>query len=313
MEFSVTPSLETLWQYTENATYEAIAEKLYEANGKGPLGVPNGAAFAVSRIPDSVFESVNDTFHPALPADRGQLLYQYSSSTFQATTPNISIISPFVSLVQPEASGYLHLKSADYRDDPLIYSNYYGSAGKSSPQSRWYVASTDSIAGDKAAILYGYKELRKVMSDPAITPVLVKELYPGANITSDEDLWTAISQSALSFHHPVSTLASTSVAHSTDLLADGHSLARQGGRGQDVAHQGSEGDPCDRFIDLPVPTDVPPDGYGLCLCVPRGSADQEARQVLRCSGGKRQYGQNEQSTACVHHLVSGCVLRPCRY
>lgn len=225
MEFSVTPSLETLWQYTENATYEAIAEKLYEANGKGPLGVPNGAAFAVSRVPDSVFEAVNDTFHPAQPADRGQLLYQYSSSTFQATTPNISIISPFVSLVQPEASGYLHLKSADYRDDPLIYSNYYGSAGELH-RDLFETLSTDIPAGDKAAILYGYKELRKVMSDSAITPVLVKELFPGTNATSDEDLWTAISQSALSFHHPVSTLAPTTVPTRTNLFTDGHRVAR---------------------------------------------------------------------------------------
>ena len=133
MEFEVVPELQTLWQYTQNATFAAIAEEEYAKNGSGPLGVPNGAAFAVFRAPDEVFEAVNDTFHPSLPADRGQLMFQYSSSTLRPNDPNISIIAPFVALTQPQASGYMQLASADYRDDPLIYSNYYGSAGTLRP------------------------------------------------------------------------------------------------------------------------------------------------------------------------------------
>ncbi|KAK4553123.1 hypothetical protein LTR86_009850 [Recurvomyces mirabilis] len=189
MEFEVTQDIQTLWQYTENSTFAEIAAQEYSKNGSGPLGVPNGAAFACSRIPDDVFSGANDTFHTSLPADRPQLLFQYSSSTFQATTPNASIIAPFVALVQPQAPGNMTIASADYRDHPLIYSNWFGSEG------------------DKAAILYGYKQLRKVVSDRNITPVLVRELYPGANVTSDADLWTAISGGAVSFHHPMGTVA----------------------------------------------------------------------------------------------------------
>jgi len=62
---------------------------------------------------------------------------------------------------------------------------------------------TDTFPGDKAAILYGYKQLRKVVTDPALSPVLLKEVYPGANVTSDEDLWKAIQKASLTFHHPV--------------------------------------------------------------------------------------------------------------
>jgi choline dehydrogenase len=80
----------------------------------------------------------------------------------------------------------MKLASSDYHDQPLIYPNYYGSEG------------------DKAAILYGYKQLRKVVADPSIAPKLAKEIYPGANVTSDDDLWHAITQGSLSFHHPVS-------------------------------------------------------------------------------------------------------------
>jgi len=189
MEFEVPSSIETLWQYTQNSTFKTIAEEEYYKDGSGPLGVPNGAAFAVSRIPDAIFQAVGDTFHPSLPADRGHLMFQYSSSTLQQTTPNVSIISPFVALAQPEASGYMKLASADYRDAPLIYSNYYGSRG------------------DKAAILYGYKQLRKVVQNPEIAPILGREIYPGANVTSDEDLWNAIAGGSMSFHHPLGTVA----------------------------------------------------------------------------------------------------------
>ncbi|KAM3067360.1 hypothetical protein ACMFMG_005284 [Clarireedia jacksonii] len=192
MEFQVTQNVQTLWQSTQNSTFSAIAAAEYEhaggANG-GPLGVPSGAAFALQRVPDSIFQAVNDTYHPSLPADRGQLLYQYSASTLSAGTPNVSIVSPFVAVSQPEGSGYLHLASADYRDAPLIYSNYFGSAG------------------DKAAVLFGYKQMRKVFASPSISPYIVKELFPGPDVTSDADLWTAIQKSALSFHHPVGTVA----------------------------------------------------------------------------------------------------------
>ncbi|PQE06752.1 glucose-methanol-choline oxidoreductase protein [Rutstroemia sp. NJR-2017a BBW] len=192
MEFQVTDNIQTLWQTTQNATFQTIANAEYSnaggANG-GPLGVPSGAAFALQRVPDSVFQAVNDTYHPSLPADRGQLLYQYSASTLSAGTPNVSIVSPFVAVSQPEDSGYLHLASSDYRDAPLIYSNYFGSAG------------------DKAAVLWGYKQMRKVFQSSVISPYIVKELYPGTNVTSDADLWTAIQNSALTFHHPVGTVA----------------------------------------------------------------------------------------------------------
>ncbi|PVH95099.1 GMC oxidoreductase [Periconia macrospinosa] len=166
MEFEVSSNLETLWQYTQNSSFKAIAEAEYRNNGSGPLGVPSGSAFALARIPD-----------------------ESSSSTLQSTTPNVSIIAPFVAVAQPEAAGYMKLASSDYRDQLLIYTNYYGSAG------------------DKAAILYGYKQLRKIVADPAISPVLIREIYPGTHVTSDADLWHAITQGSSTFHHPLGTVA----------------------------------------------------------------------------------------------------------
>ena len=45
--------------------------------------------------------------------------------------------------------------------------------------------------------------MRKIFSDPSVTPLLLKEIYPGANVTSDTDLWHAIAVGSLTFHHPV--------------------------------------------------------------------------------------------------------------
>jgi choline dehydrogenase len=188
VEVEVTSDVETPYKMMYNAADAALVKAEYQ-QGKGPLGYRGAGSFAVSRVPDSVFEAVNDAFHPSLPADRGDLLYQYDVGALIQGGPNVSTVSGFVSLVQPEASGYMRLQSADYRDDPIIYSNYFGSAG------------------DKAAILYRYKQLRSILSSEIMAPLVIREIFPGTNVTSDEDLWHAISQSARSFHHPLGTVA----------------------------------------------------------------------------------------------------------
>lgn len=189
LEYEVKQGVQTSWQYTDNATFKAIAKEEYASNSSGPLGESAGGAFALARVPDAVFNAVNDTFHPSLPADRAQLLFQETNAAFISGSSNLSIISPFVALVQPEASGYLRLNSSNFKDDPLIFSNYYGSPG------------------DKAAMLYGYKKLREVMTNKQTEQVLVREVFPGANVTSDEQIWKAIQMSARSFHHVLGTVA----------------------------------------------------------------------------------------------------------
>lgn len=61
-----------------------------------------------------------------------------------------------------------------------------------------------SSLGDKAAMLHGYKRLRDVWADKSLSKLVVREVFPGSDVTSDEDLWRAIQNSATTFHHPVS-------------------------------------------------------------------------------------------------------------
>ncbi|EFR05233.1 choline dehydrogenase [Nannizzia gypsea CBS 118893] len=189
IEAEVTPDVLTVWQWFQNATQKALAEKQYKESASGPLGWNNGFVHAGFRIPDSVFKDVNGTHYTSLPADRPQALIEFSTVPFHSGTPNISVITGWASLVQPEAPGYVTLKSADYRDDPLIFSNYYGSDA------------------DKAAVLWSYKKLREIMASDELKSVVIREWYPGSNVTTDEDIWAAIQQQSFSFHHPVGTIA----------------------------------------------------------------------------------------------------------
>lgn len=188
-EYQAIDSVETMWQWSENATEAAIANASYAANGSGPLGRNNGDVYGGVRLPDSVFEGINGTHFLSLPDDRPQLIYEYATTPFLGPKPNVSIIAAFVALVQPEATGYVTINTTDYLAAPLIYSNYYGSDG------------------DKAAITYGYKQLRSIMTSDNLKPFLEQEIFPGTNVTTDEEVWQAIQTSASSWHHALGTVA----------------------------------------------------------------------------------------------------------
>jgi len=189
VELQVTEDILTVWQYTQNTTERAIAQQEYAQNFSGPLGWTNGEVFAGARVPDSIFNDMGSTFYQDLPADRPQVLYEFSTSAF-VPAPNVSTLSVWATCIQPEASGNLTLNSSDWQDAPLIFSNYYGSES------------------DKALITYGYNKLRNnILKSPNLQPFIVQETFPGSNVTSDADVWKAIQQSALSFHHPVGTVA----------------------------------------------------------------------------------------------------------
>jgi len=100
----------------------------------------------------------------------------------------MNVITAFAALVQPEASGSLHLSSSDYRVNPLIDSNYYGSPS------------------DLAVELYAYKRLLSILRCDVLKPVVLSEVYPGRNVTSDADVKAALLQGAQSFHHALGSV-----------------------------------------------------------------------------------------------------------
>lgn len=193
VQFQAAPKQLTVWQYEFNATVTAKANAEYTSNGDGFLGTQLGDVLAAVRLPDEAFKGVDGSFYKNLPADRPHVAYEYINDGFVPGAANVSAISAWVSLVQPEASGNVTLKSANYLDPPTIYANYYGSPA------------------DKAAVLYGYKQIRSILNSKSLKPLLPQELFPGPKMTSDADLWAAIQETARSWHHPVGTIALGSV------------------------------------------------------------------------------------------------------
>lgn len=193
IEWQVTDDVMTNWKWQSNATLMSEVERQYQANYTGPLGWNNAApSYAALRIPDSAFAGVNSSFFQQLDPDRPHVLFQAGAYAFNASlapNPNVSMVSTWASVTQPEAAGYLTINSSDYREAPLIYSNYYGSSA------------------DKAAILYAYRMMRSVLTaEREFADKVVMEAYPGSNSTSDDQLWQAIQRTASSFHHPVGTV-----------------------------------------------------------------------------------------------------------
>lgn len=185
----VTPEVKTVWQWAFNETEKVIAEQQYAANRSGPLGWNNGFVYAATRVPDAVFAGVNATHYTSLPADRPHIIWEYTTVPFKQVT-NTSLVTAWVSLVQAEDPGYVTIPSKDYKDDPLIFSNYYGSPA------------------DKKAIIWAYKKMREMMASEEMQSVVVQEAYPGSNVpNTDEEVWKAIQNASFSFHHPLGTAA----------------------------------------------------------------------------------------------------------
>lgn len=189
VQYRAAPEVETLWQWSDNSTGTETAIEEYNDDGNGPLGENNCGVMASQRLSDSIFESVNSSYYLNIPTDRPQIGYLSATTPFLFNSPNESIVSAFAAVVQPEAKGVVKLNTDDYRDAPLIFANIYGSVG------------------DKAAIMAGYKNLRAVLESESLRPYLVEEIYPGTNVTSDDEIWQAIEQSAGTWHHPVGTTA----------------------------------------------------------------------------------------------------------
>lgn len=179
----------TSWTLATNATQAAAAAAQYQTNGTGPLSSLMTSTFVNERPSNDLLDSLNATFQKSLPADRPLLLYQYLTAPYVPNPLGVNVISGFVALVQPEGSGVVRLASSNYLDDPLITLPYWGTPA------------------DLALQLYGYKTLRAAMASAILSPVVIEELFPGAEVTTDEELVQAMYSSAFSFHHPAGTAA----------------------------------------------------------------------------------------------------------
>ena len=163
------------------------------------------AALAVARAmlfgtgPASVFPLLVGGFFKSDPAlDEPDLQAHFLPALTSATVR----INPFkappgagerdgffanVARMRPDSRGHIALRSPDPLAAPLIYPNYL-----------------DSVA-DRQVLRQGVHVLRRLFAQPAFDPYRGRELAPGAEVQSDDEIDAWIAETASTQYHPVGT------------------------------------------------------------------------------------------------------------
>ena len=103
-----------------------------------------------------------------------------SSRTFSGVTASICQL-------RPESRGHIRITSADPTDSPDIVSNYLAQES------------------DRDVLLTGLHLLREIGDQPAFARHVEREVYPGPEVRSDDDLMAYARDVATTIFHPCGT------------------------------------------------------------------------------------------------------------
>ncbi len=166
----------TLNDVVNNPVRKILAGLRYAAFRTGPLSIAAGTSGAFFKTnPRLATPDIQIHFLPFSTDKMGEKLHPFSGFTAS------------VCQLRPESRGSLRIKSADPAVPPEIRINYL------------------ATETDRAAFIEGLKILRKILAAPALKPYSVEEVYPGAKVTSDEDLLNFCRQTGSTVYHPTST------------------------------------------------------------------------------------------------------------
>lgn len=87
----------------------------------------------------------------------------------------------------PESRGRVSIRSADPFDDPIIETGYL------------------STQKDRDVMVEGMKMVREIYDDPQFRPHWSKEVVPGREFATDDEIFDAIRKNAATVYHPVGT------------------------------------------------------------------------------------------------------------
>jgi len=171
----------TLVRCQEKITYDQISEVLtglrylLTRNGPGSSNIAEAGGFIVSRHAEDDRPDIQMHFVPALLDDHGRNQMEGHGMTIHACA------------LRPTSRGRLSLASADPSAAPKIHANYL---------------STDY---DRRMMIECARLSRKIFSQPAFSPYVGEEIFPGENAQSDAELLAFVRQKAESIYHPVGT------------------------------------------------------------------------------------------------------------
>ena len=143
---------------------------------RGPLAMAPSQLGAFTRS-DPARETPDLQYHvQPLSLDRfGEPLHDFPA--FTASVCNL----------RPESRGSIHVRSADFRDAPVIKPNYL------------------SAQRDRAVAADAIRLTRRICKAPALQPFRPQEYKPGAAIEGDEELAQAAGDIGTTIFHPVGT------------------------------------------------------------------------------------------------------------
>ena len=142
----------------------------------GPMSMGASQVYVFTRTRPGL-ETPDIQFHfQPLSADRpGHGLHRYSAFTASVTQ------------LRPESRGTIHIRSPDPHAYPAIRPNYL------------------STSLDRDTAIAGLRIARAIAGTRAMAPHVAKELLPGAEAQTDEDLLAAARRIAQTIYHPVGT------------------------------------------------------------------------------------------------------------
>ncbi|HLZ02855.1 MAG TPA: choline dehydrogenase [Bradyrhizobium sp.] len=166
----------TLNDIINHPVRRVMAGARYALARSGPLTVAAGTSGAFFKTdPRLASPDIQIHFIPFSTDKMGEKLHPFSGFTAS------------VCQLRPESRGSLKIGSADPSAPPEIRINYL------------------ATETDRAAFIDGIRILRKILAAPALKSYCVDEVYPGANVTSDEDLLDFCRKTGSTVYHPTST------------------------------------------------------------------------------------------------------------
>ncbi len=189
--------LRVVYECSKPVTFNDISNSLlrktkaglqYLFTRKGPLTIGAGqvGVFACTK-PEVASPDVQFHFIPFSAAGPSEGLHQFSGFTVS------------VCQLRPESRGRIEIKSADAKQHPAIWPNYL------------------ATETDLQTIVDGVKLARTIASAPSLEPYIKREVTPGPNVGSDDELRDHIRHFGYTIYHPAGTCK---MGHDTMAVVD---------------------------------------------------------------------------------------------
>jgi len=141
------------------------------------------------------------------------------SSVAITTPPTGSFASVLATVVAPLSRGNVTISSADTNDLPIISPNWL------------------THPADQALLLAGFKRARQVFASASLQEVIIgEEAFPGSQFSTDEEIWEALTQGAMTVWHASCTCKMGNTSDPTAVIdTKGQVLGVQGLRVVDAS------------------------------------------------------------------------------